>query len=162
MKADVKKEGTDLKNLKPEPKYVLFSQGKIRVYQPKPDQVTEIDLGKNRADRKLSGAWLWRQRTGSGQILRRDLCRSGDHRRRGHGQAELDSQVGEGAQHLPSRFFCGSIWSEESRCSSNSLRRKGITAWPSTPTFRSMRRRSPTRFSSSRPRARRRQFHLRG
>jgi outer membrane lipoprotein-sorting protein len=49
MKTDVKKEGPDLKSLKPEPKYVLFSQGKIRVYQPKPDQVTEIDLSKERS-----------------------------------------------------------------------------------------------------------------
>jgi outer membrane lipoprotein-sorting protein len=49
MKADVKTEGSDLKSLKPEPKYVLFSQGKIRVYQPKPDQVTEIDLSKDRS-----------------------------------------------------------------------------------------------------------------
>ena len=41
MKADIKK---------PELKYVLFSNGKIRVYQPKPDQVTVYDAGKNRAD----------------------------------------------------------------------------------------------------------------
>jgi outer membrane lipoprotein-sorting protein len=50
MMADVKKAGSDIKKLKPEPKFVLFSQGKIRMYQPKPDQVTEFDLGKNRAD----------------------------------------------------------------------------------------------------------------
>src|SRR5215472_10836994 len=39
MKADIKK---------PEPKYILFSQGKIQVYQPKDDQVTLYDSGKNR------------------------------------------------------------------------------------------------------------------
>jgi outer membrane lipoprotein-sorting protein len=50
MMADVKKAGSDIKKLKPEPKFVLFSQGKIRMYQPKPDQITEFDLGKNRAD----------------------------------------------------------------------------------------------------------------
>jgi outer membrane lipoprotein-sorting protein len=50
MMAEVKEAGSDLKKLKPEPKYVLFSKGKIRMYQPKPDQVTEFDLGKNRAD----------------------------------------------------------------------------------------------------------------
>lgn len=50
MMADVKMAGSDIKKLKPEPKFVLFSQGKIRMYQPKPDQVTEFDLGKNRAD----------------------------------------------------------------------------------------------------------------
>ena len=50
MMADVKRGGSDLKKLKPEPKFVLFSKGKVRMYQPKPDQVTEFDLGKNRAD----------------------------------------------------------------------------------------------------------------
>jgi outer membrane lipoprotein-sorting protein len=29
---------------------VLFSKGKVRMYQPKMDQITEFDLGKNRAD----------------------------------------------------------------------------------------------------------------
>ena len=42
--------GSDPKNLKPEPKYVFFSKGKVRMYQPKPDQVTEFDLGKNRSE----------------------------------------------------------------------------------------------------------------
>jgi negative regulator of sigma E activity len=42
--------GSDRANLKPEPKYVLFSNGKISMYQPKPDQVTVYDLGKNRVD----------------------------------------------------------------------------------------------------------------
>jgi outer membrane lipoprotein-sorting protein len=41
MKADIRK---------PEVKYVLFANGKIQVYQPKPDQVTVYDAGKNRAD----------------------------------------------------------------------------------------------------------------
>lgn len=50
MMAEVKKAGSDPAKLKPEPKYVLFSKGKIRMYQPKPDQVTEYDLGNNRSD----------------------------------------------------------------------------------------------------------------
>jgi outer membrane lipoprotein-sorting protein len=50
MMADIKKEGASVAELKPEPKYVLFSEGKIRMYQPKPDQVTVCDLGKNSAD----------------------------------------------------------------------------------------------------------------
>lgn len=50
MMADVKKAGTSASTLKAEPKYVLFSEGKIRMYQPKPDQVTVYDLGKDRAD----------------------------------------------------------------------------------------------------------------
>jgi outer membrane lipoprotein-sorting protein len=41
MKADIKK---------PEAKHVLFSNGKIQVYQPKVDQVTVYDSGKNRGD----------------------------------------------------------------------------------------------------------------
>jgi outer membrane lipoprotein-sorting protein len=41
MKADIKK---------PEPKYLLFKNGKIQVYTPKVDQVTVYDSGKNRAD----------------------------------------------------------------------------------------------------------------
>jgi outer membrane lipoprotein-sorting protein len=35
---------------KPEPKFVLFTNGKIQVYQPKADQVTIYDSGKNRGD----------------------------------------------------------------------------------------------------------------
>jgi len=50
MIANVKVVGTDPKNLKPEPKFVFFSKGKIRMYQPKPDQVTEFDLGNNRSE----------------------------------------------------------------------------------------------------------------
>jgi hypothetical protein len=50
MKADIKMAGTSPGQLKPEPKYVLFSGGTIRMYLPKPDQVTVYDLGKNRAD----------------------------------------------------------------------------------------------------------------
>ena len=41
MKADI---------VKPDHKYVLFSDGKLRMYLPKPDQVTVYDAGKNRAD----------------------------------------------------------------------------------------------------------------
>jgi outer membrane lipoprotein-sorting protein len=50
MMAEVKKAGATLAAQKPEPKYVLFSGGKIRMYQPKVDQVTVYDVGKNRAD----------------------------------------------------------------------------------------------------------------
>lgn len=50
MMAEVKKAGDSLDKLKPEPKYVLFTGGKIRLYQPKIDQVTEFDVGKNRSD----------------------------------------------------------------------------------------------------------------
>ena len=41
MSADVKT---------PEPKHVLFTDAKLRLYQPKIDQVTEYDAGKNRSE----------------------------------------------------------------------------------------------------------------
>jgi outer membrane lipoprotein-sorting protein len=50
MMADVKQAGDDPNKLKPEPKFVLFSKGKVLMYQPKMDQITQFDLGKNRAD----------------------------------------------------------------------------------------------------------------
>jgi outer membrane lipoprotein-sorting protein len=50
MMAGVKMAGSDPAKLKPETKYVLFSNGKISMYQPKPDQVTVYDLGKNKVD----------------------------------------------------------------------------------------------------------------
>jgi len=50
MMADVKKAGATAASLKPEPKYLLFADGKIKMYQPKTDQVTVYDLGKDRSD----------------------------------------------------------------------------------------------------------------
>ncbi len=50
MMAEVKKAGSSMASLKPEPKYVLFSGGKIQMYQPKPDEVTIYDVGKNKAE----------------------------------------------------------------------------------------------------------------
>lgn len=47
MMAVVKMAGSDPTKLKSEPKYVLFSNGKISMYQPKPDTVTVYDLSKN-------------------------------------------------------------------------------------------------------------------
>jgi len=50
MMANVKKAGASAASLKPEPKYVLFSEGKVRMYEPKIDRVTVYDPGKNKAD----------------------------------------------------------------------------------------------------------------
>jgi len=50
MMADIKMDGSSADSMKPEPKNVLFRQGKIQMYQPKPDQVTVYDLGKNSSD----------------------------------------------------------------------------------------------------------------
>jgi len=50
MKADIKKSGPTVASLKPDPKFVLISNGKARMYLPKPDTVTEYDLAKNHSD----------------------------------------------------------------------------------------------------------------
>jgi outer membrane lipoprotein-sorting protein len=50
MKADVKMAGSSRDQLKPEPKLVLFKEGKIQMYLPKPNQLTIYDAGKNRAE----------------------------------------------------------------------------------------------------------------
>jgi outer membrane lipoprotein-sorting protein len=66
MMAEVRKDGNSLNTLKSEPKYVLFSGGKVSMYQPKLDQVTEVDLGKNRSDFE---SWVVLGFGGSGQDL---------------------------------------------------------------------------------------------
>jgi outer membrane lipoprotein-sorting protein len=50
MMAEVKRAGSSASSMKDEPKFVLLSGGKIRLYQPRTDQVTEFDLGKNQSD----------------------------------------------------------------------------------------------------------------
>jgi len=50
MMAEVKRAGSSASSMKGEPKFVLLSGGKIRLYQPKTDQVTEFDLGKNQSE----------------------------------------------------------------------------------------------------------------
>jgi len=50
MMAEVKMVGSSDATLKPEPKYVLFTGGRVQMYLPKPDQVTQFDLGKNSSD----------------------------------------------------------------------------------------------------------------
>jgi len=66
MKADIKMAGPDRDKLKPEPKFVLFNQGKVQMYLPKPDQLTIYDMGKNRSDFE---AYLVLGFGGSGQDL---------------------------------------------------------------------------------------------
>jgi outer membrane lipoprotein-sorting protein len=70
MKADVKNVGSSPDKLKPEPKYILFSNGVIKVYQPKVDQVTVYDLGKKKADFE---SYLVLGFGGSGQELQRQF-----------------------------------------------------------------------------------------
>lgn len=50
MMAEVRKDGPSADSMKNEPKYVLFKSGKIQMFLPKLDQVTEYDLGKNRSE----------------------------------------------------------------------------------------------------------------
>ncbi len=50
MMAAVSKAGLSKEALKPEPKFILFSDNKVQLYQPKPDQVTVVDLGKGHSD----------------------------------------------------------------------------------------------------------------
>jgi outer membrane lipoprotein-sorting protein len=71
MKAEIKTAGTSRDKLKPEPQFVLFSQGKVQRYLPKVDQVTVYDVGKNRSEVE---AYLVLGIGGSGQ----DLAKSFD------------------------------------------------------------------------------------
>ena len=50
MMAEVKKAGNNLATLTSQPKYVLYSQGKVRLYQPKVDTVTLFDVGQSHPD----------------------------------------------------------------------------------------------------------------
>jgi hypothetical protein len=50
MMADVNMAGDDAKSLKPEPKNVLFSGGKLKAYNARQDVLDIYDLGKSAAD----------------------------------------------------------------------------------------------------------------
>src|SRR6202158_4574339 len=73
MMAVVKMAGSDPTQLKSEPKYVLFSNGTISIYQPKPDTVTVYDLGKNRVDFE---SYVVLGFGGSGQDLVKEIGRA--------------------------------------------------------------------------------------
>ena len=89
MMADVKKAGTSAADLKPEPKYVLFADGKVKMYQPKTDQVTVYDLGKDRGDLE---SYLVLGFGGSGQDLQKafDLKYQGTETVNGVSAAKLE------------------------------------------------------------------------
>ncbi len=89
MMANVKKSGTSAATLKPEPKYVLFSGGKVQMYTPKTDQVTVYDLGKNRADLE---SYVVLGFGGSGQDLQKafDVTYTGTETINGVNTAKLD------------------------------------------------------------------------
>ena len=88
MKADIKTAGPDRDKLKPEPKFVLFNQGKVQMYLPKPDQVTVYDVGKNRTEFE---AYLVLGFGGSGQELVKafDVTYQGEEKIEGVATAKL-------------------------------------------------------------------------
>jgi outer membrane lipoprotein-sorting protein len=88
MMADVKMDGGSLTTLKPEPKFVLFSGGKIQMYLPKPDQLTVYDLGKNASDFE---SYLVLGFGGSGQDLMKtfDVTYAGPEKINGVATAKL-------------------------------------------------------------------------
>jgi outer membrane lipoprotein-sorting protein len=50
MMADIRKDGPSANELKQQPKYVLFSDDKIQIYQPVANQLTVYNLGKNSSE----------------------------------------------------------------------------------------------------------------
>jgi len=88
MMAEVKKAGASPNSIKPDEKYILFSGGKVRVYEKKIDQVTEFDLGKNRSD--LEG-YIVLGFGGSGQDLQKafDVTYAGPETINGMATAKL-------------------------------------------------------------------------
>ena len=70
MMANVKKAGPSAESQKSEPKYVLFSEGKVRMYEPKIDRVTVYELGKDKAD---LGSYVVLGFGGSGKDLQKSF-----------------------------------------------------------------------------------------
>jgi len=89
MMADVKKSGPSAKELKPDSKSVLFSDGKVRMYTPKTEQETVYDLGKNRSEIE---SFLVLGVGGSGQDLQKqfDVTYGGTETINGVNAAKLD------------------------------------------------------------------------
>jgi outer membrane lipoprotein-sorting protein len=88
MKAEIKTAGPSRDKLKPEPQFVLFSQGKVQRYLPRVDQVTVYDVGKNRSALE---AYLVLGFGGSGQDLAKsfDVTFQGQETVDGIGAAKL-------------------------------------------------------------------------
>jgi outer membrane lipoprotein-sorting protein len=81
--------GDSVATLKPEAKYVLFSEGKVKMYKPKTDQMTVYDLGKNRADWE---SYIVLGFGGSGQDLQKtfDVTLAGTENINGVNAAKLE------------------------------------------------------------------------
>jgi outer membrane lipoprotein-sorting protein len=47
---EIRKDGPSVNELKVQPKYVLFKDGKFQMYQPGPNQLTVYNLGQNSSD----------------------------------------------------------------------------------------------------------------
>ncbi len=89
MMADVKKSGASAVTLKPEPKFVLFSEGKVKMYTPKTDQVTVYVPGKNQGDVE---SYVVLGFGGSGQDLQKsfDVTYAGTEKIEGVNAAKLE------------------------------------------------------------------------
>ncbi|HUA14409.1 MAG TPA: outer membrane lipoprotein carrier protein LolA [Verrucomicrobiae bacterium] len=89
MMADVKMAGDSAATLKADPKYVLFSGDKIRVYQPGIDQEVVYDLGKSHSDFE---SYLVLGFGGSGDDLQKafDVTYGGPETIQGVATAKLD------------------------------------------------------------------------
>ena len=136
MMAEVKKVGSSLATVKPEPKYVLFSEGKIRLYQPKPDQVTEFDLRKDHSDYE---SYVVLGFGGSGQDLQKvfDVTYVGTETINGVATAKL--QLVPKSEKFRDTYKQIFLWIDLEKGVSvqqQFFRRKAITGSPSTPIFR--------------------------
>ena len=89
MMANVRKSGASADTLKPEQKYVLFSEGKIKIYTPKTDQVTVYVPGKNNGDVE---SYVVLGFGGSGQDLQKsfDVTYAGTEKIEGVNAAKLE------------------------------------------------------------------------
>ncbi len=89
MMADVKKSGPSAAEVKPDAKFILFSEGKVRMYTPKTEQEMVYDLGKNRA---AVDSFLVLGFGGSGEDLQKqfDVTYAGDETVNGVKTAKLN------------------------------------------------------------------------
>ena len=122
----------------PDQKYVLFNGSKVQVYQPKIEQVTVYNTGKNREDFE---SFLVLGFGGRGH----DMLKSFEVKYLGEEKMDgMDTaKAGTGSQGsrtfatTSTTSFCGSIPPGGFRCSSSfSLGPRATIGWPNIPTSR--------------------------
>jgi hypothetical protein len=83
------------------PKQVVYKDGKIRIYEPRINQITERDVGKNKSEvEAFFEPGLWRKGRRSGTGLRRKDGRMGDREQRKDGNAGIGPQRPEAAANV--------------------------------------------------------------